>query len=155
MMAHICREAESVIDYQGLYLAVRGSTISQFDHMVTSEAIASSAVKTALDMNAKMLVVLTESGNTARMVAKYRPECPILVLTPSKNVAQQCFGLLRGTECRVIGSMMGTAGILVRAAKIGVECGFLKPGETLVAIHGMTEAQSGATNMLKVLVCPE
>jgi pyruvate kinase len=98
--------------------------------MVTSEAIASSAVKTALDMDAKMLVVLTESGNTARMVAKYRPKMPILVLTPSKHVAQQCFGLLRGTECRVVGSMMGTAGILIRAAKIGIKCGFLKPGET-------------------------
>jgi pyruvate kinase len=137
MMAHICREAESVIDYQSLYLAVRGSTISNMGHMVTSEAIASSAVKTALDMDAKMLVVLTESGNTARMVAKYRPKMPILVLTPSKHVAQQCFGLLRGTECRVVGSMMGTAGILIRAAKIGVKCGFFKPGETLVAIHGM------------------
>ena len=212
MMAHICREAESVIDYQSLYLAVsdcvlfwfdggyrarerstprwpthclftvlcaffcffplsttqttqttqqleqqqvRGSTISNMGHMVTSEAIASSAVKTALDMDAKMLVVLTESGNTARMVAKYRPKMPILVLTPSKHVAQQCFGLLRGTECRVVGSMMGTAGILIRAAKIGIKCGFLKPGETLVAIHGMMEATSGATNMLKVLVCPE
>jgi len=155
MMAHICREAESVIDYQSLYLAVRGSTISNMGHMVTAEAIASSAVKTSLDMDAKMLVVLTESGNTARMVAKYRPKMPILVLTPSKHVAQQCFGLLRGTECRVVGSMMGTAGILIRAAKIGMDCGFLKPGETLVAIHGMTEAKSGATNMLKVLVCPD
>jgi pyruvate kinase len=134
---------------------VRGSTISNMGHMVTSEAIASSAVKTALDMDAKMLVVLTESGNTARMVAKYRPKMPILVLTPSKHVAQQCFGLLRGTECRVVGSMMGTAGILIRAAKIGIKCGFLKPGETLVAIQGMMEATSGATNMLKVLVCPE
>ena len=155
MMAHICREAESVIDYKSLYLAVRGSTIANMGHMVTAEAIASSAVKTALDMDAKMLVVLTESGNTARMVAKYRPKMPILILTPSKHVAQQCYGLLRGTECRVVGSMMGTAGILVRAAKIGIECGFLKPGETLVAIHGMTEAKSGATNMLKVLVCPD
>ena len=155
MMAHICREAESVIDYKSLYLAVRGSTIANMGHMVTAEAIASSAVKTALDMDAKMLVVLTESGNTARMVAKYRPKMPILILTPSKHVAQQCYGLLRGTECRVVGSMMGTAGISVRAAKIGIECGFLKPGETLVAIHGMTEAKSGATNMLKVLVCPD
>ena len=80
MMAHICKEAEAVLDYKSLYLAVRGSTISSMGRMQTAEAIASSAVKTALDMNAKMLVVLTESGNTARLVAKYRPTQPILVL---------------------------------------------------------------------------
>ena len=155
MMAHICREAQSVIDYKALYLAVRGSTIQDVHHMQTSEAICSSAVKTAIDMGAKMIVVLTESGNTARLVAKYRPPQPLLVLTGSQHVARQCFGLLRGTECRVVGSMIGTAGILVRAAKIGRECGFIKPGETMIAIHGHMEGQSGSTNMLKVLVCPE
>ena len=36
------------------------------------EVIASSAVKTCIDMGAKMIVVLTESGNTARLIAKYR-----------------------------------------------------------------------------------
>ncbi|KAG2903261.1 hypothetical protein PC114_g12359 [Phytophthora cactorum] len=46
--------------------------------METAEAVASSAVKTAIDINAKMLVVLTETGNTARLVAKYRPEMPVL-----------------------------------------------------------------------------
>ncbi len=53
--------------------------------MSTQEAIASSAVKTAIDMGAKMMVVLTESGTTARLVAKYRPEQPILVLTALGN----------------------------------------------------------------------
>ena len=51
--------------------------------------------------------------------------------------------------------MMGTAGILIRAAKIGREAGFIKPGETMVAIHGAMEGQSGFTNQLKVLVCPD
>ena len=119
------------------------------------DTCATRAVKTALDLGAKMIVVLTESGNTARLVAKYRPPQPLLVLTGSQHVARQSFGLLRGTECRVVGSMMGTAGILIRAAKIGREAGFIKPGETMVAIHGAMEGQSGYTNQLKVLVCPD
>mgnify|MGYP002214556518 CR=1 FL=1 len=71
------------------------STMEEVGAMNTPEAIASSAVKTAMDMNAKMLIVLTESGNTARLVAKYRPEQPILVLTPNRHVARQSCGLLR------------------------------------------------------------
>ncbi|KAG3015330.1 hypothetical protein PC119_g11835, partial [Phytophthora cactorum] len=45
-------------------------------------------VKTAIDINAKMLVVLTETGNTARLVAKYRPEMPVLVLTALEQTAR-------------------------------------------------------------------
>ncbi|KAG2789811.1 hypothetical protein Pcac1_g793 [Phytophthora cactorum] len=56
--------------------------------METAEAVASSAVKTAIDINAKMLVVLTETGNTARLVAKYRPEMPVLVLTALEQTAR-------------------------------------------------------------------
>ena len=67
MMAHVCREAEMCINYSSVYLAVRGSTMEEVGAMNTPEAIASSAVKTAMDMNAKMLIVLTESGNTARL----------------------------------------------------------------------------------------
>ena len=53
-------EAEMCINYSSVYLAVRGSTMEAVGAMNTPEAIASSAVKTAMDMNAKMLIVLTE-----------------------------------------------------------------------------------------------
>lgn len=39
------------------------------------------AVKTAFDVDAKMIVVLTETGTTPRLIAKYRPSMPILALT--------------------------------------------------------------------------
>lgn len=154
MMAHICREAEMCINYNALYLATRGSTTDEVGTMGTPEAIASSAVKTAMDMKAKMLIVLTESGNTARLVCKYRPSQPILVLTPRRHVARQCAGLLRGCKAHVVGSMIGTDGILLRAAEMGKELGYVKSGDAIVAIHGMLEARSGATNMLKVLTVP-
>ena len=154
MMAHICREAEMCINYNALYLAVRGSTMEEVGSMSTPEAIASSAVKTAMDMKAKMLIVLTESGTTARLVCKYRPSQPIFVLTPHRHVARQCYGLLRGCTAHVVGSMIGTDGILLRAAEMGKELGYVESGDAVVAIHGMLEARSGATNMLKVLQVP-
>jgi pyruvate kinase len=105
-------------------------------------------------MRGKMIVVLTESGNTARLVAKYRPPFPILVLTATPEIARQCEGLLRGTTAIVVDSMFGTDALLVRAANMGKELGWVKPGEFLVAIHGMREGMSGASNMLKVLQVP-
>lgn len=152
MMSNICVQAESTISYDRLYQALRTSVLETYGSMTTQEAIASSAVKTANDMGAKMLVVLTETGNTARLIAKYRPEQPILVLTALGETARQTEGMLRGTMSRVMGSMIGTDSILFRATDIGKKQGWIKAGDAVVAIHGMHEARSGSTNMLKVLV---
>lgn len=152
MMCRICLQAESAIEYDQLYQAIRLSVLETNGSMSTQEAIASSAVKTANDMGAKMLVVLTETGTTARLIAKYRPEQPILVLTALAETARQSQGLLKGAYAKVMGSMIGTDSILYRATDIGKKNGWIKKGDAVVAIHGMQEARAGSTNMLKVLI---
>ncbi len=47
----------------------------------TQVSVCSSAVKTASDINAALIIVITENGLTARLVAKYRPNKPILALS--------------------------------------------------------------------------
>ncbi|EQC31720.1 pyruvate kinase [Saprolegnia diclina VS20] len=153
MMHKTCLQAEGAIHYDELYQAIRNSVLETNGKMSTQEAIASSAVKTAIDMGAKMIVVLTETGTTARLIAKYRPACPILVLTALGETARQCEGFLKGSYCRVMGSMIGTDSILYRATDLGKQFGWIQKGDAVVAIHGMMEARSGSTNMLKVLVC--
>lgn len=154
-MASICVEAEGAINYEKLYTAMRNTVnLARSAPLETPEAIASSGVKTAIDLGAKMLIVLTETGHTPRLVAKYRPQAPILVLTAYPEIARQCEGILRGCTARVMGSMMGTNSILARVAEIVKDMGWAKPGDKLVAIHGMRDAVSGASNMLKVLQVP-
>jgi pyruvate kinase len=94
-MARTCVEAESAVNNDGLYQAVRNSVLGTYGMMGVTESITSSAVKTAIDTKAKAIVVLSSSGTTARQVAKYRPSMPIVVLTPSETVARQCFGVLK------------------------------------------------------------
>lgn len=53
-----------------------------------------------------------------------------------------------------MGSMIGSDSILLRAAEIGKDKGWVKAGDYLVAIHGMLEAVSGSTNLMKVLQIP-
>lgn len=68
-----------------------------------STAIA--ACTAALVNGAHAIIVLTESGRTARMVSKYRPACPIIAVTRSPDIARQCLmsrGVLSidvGGEC--------------------------------------------------------
>jgi len=54
-----------------------------------TDSVASSAVKTSWDLNASLIIALTESGSTARLVAKYRPHIAILCVTPHAKVSRQ------------------------------------------------------------------
>ncbi|CAI5723311.1 unnamed protein product [Peronospora destructor] len=151
MMSKICAQAEGVIHYNELYQALRNAVLEANGPMQTDEAVASSAVKTAIDIDAKMLVVLTETGNTPRLVAKYRPQMPVLVLTALDQTARQTEGFVKGVVSRCVGSMIGTDSVLYRATEAGKELGWLKTGDAVVAVHGIQEAKSGSTNLLKVL----
>jgi pyruvate kinase len=54
--------------------------------VVTAETVASTAVNTVLDLPVELIVVLTETGRFARLIAKYRPPVPILALSKSSEV---------------------------------------------------------------------
>ena len=105
-------------------------------------------------MGAKCIVVCSETGNTARLVAKYRPAAPLLVLTATESCARQVAGLSRGTSCVVMGSMIGTDSILMRSCELIKDMGWAKSGDVIVAVHGSIEGKPGATNLCRVLVCP-
>jgi pyruvate kinase len=148
MMAEICREAESNIDYQSTFQIIREMNL--FGDISIAEAIASSAVKTAIDCKAALLIVLTETGRTARYVAKYRPAAPILCITADEQVARQAIAS-RGILPLLVGSMKGADSLIARAIEVAKRIGMCKVGDVVVATTGSKEGVSGLTNNLKVL----
>ena len=74
-MAETCYLAESAICYPPLYDELRNAQIRPTD---TVETVAMAAVASAFEQNASPILVLTTSGNTARLISKYRPNCPII-----------------------------------------------------------------------------
>ncbi|KAJ6349689.1 hypothetical protein OIU78_005993 [Salix suchowensis] len=74
-MRRICIEAESSLDYAAIFKEMIRSTPLPMSPL---ESLASSAVRTANKARAKLIVVLTRGGTTAKLVAKYRPAVPIL-----------------------------------------------------------------------------
>jgi len=147
MMADICREAEISTNYRATFSISREA---QQIKIPIAESIASSAVKAAFDLKASMVIVLTESGNTARLVAKYRPNVPILTVTSSERAARQCL-ISRALFPLLVGSMSGTASLTHRAILAAENIGFCKIGDIIVITSGTREGVSGATNDLKVI----
>ena len=53
------------------------------------DAVAASAVQTATNVKASLIIVISRMGITARNVAKYRPSVPVMAFTASVKVARQ------------------------------------------------------------------
>lgn len=75
MMAETCFLAESAICYPPLFDELRNSTKRPTE---TVETVAMAAVAAATEQNASAILVLSTSGNTARLISKYRPSVPII-----------------------------------------------------------------------------
>jgi hypothetical protein len=75
MMAETCYLAESVTCYPPLFDDLRDSVTRPTD---TAETVAMSAVAAAREQGASAILVLSTSGNSARLISKYRPAVPIL-----------------------------------------------------------------------------
>jgi pyruvate kinase len=149
IMGRTCYEAESAQNTSILFQAVRNSTMERYGTLSTSESIASSAVKTAIDVSAVAVIVCSESGTTATQVAKFRPGMPIHVLTHNERVARQCSGILRGVTATAIPHMgLMEQGIADTIAMLKSKQ-IAKPGDAIVIVTG-TINQEGATNLMRV-----
>lgn len=149
IMARTCCEAESAVNFDNLYQAVRNSSLSKFGQLSTSESIASSAVKTAIDVKAKAIIVCSESGATARQIAKFRPGMKVTVLTTEGHVARQCFGVLKGCAVKTMKSIEDTDAIITETISGFRDSGVASAGDPVVIVHGQT-AQTGSTNTMKI-----
>ena len=152
MMANTCLEAESIVDYVALSDKIRLHTLQTSGPMDAAESVASSAVKTAWDVKAKFIVVLTASGKTARLIAKFRPSMPILALTTNADVARQMQGYMKNCRSMVIPTFAGTDGVVKAAIESGKSMGWCKAGDNVVCVHGSTEGgDDEMTNLMRIL----
>ncbi|MDZ7747299.1 MAG: pyruvate kinase [Halobacteriales archaeon] len=117
-----------------------------------TDALARSARYLARDVRASTIVVASESGYTARKVAKYRPETPIVAVTPDDSVRRRL--ILNGnvTPLRVDLSGDGADAVIHDAIGAALDAGIAASGETVVALAGMMNAISDVdtTNTLKI-----
>jgi len=150
IMRRICEEAESVIDYYSLFNSIRDGVMAMNNSLNVPESVASSAVKAATDANCQLIIALTETGSTARLLAKYRPSQPILALSAAESTSRH-LQICRGVVSLQVPSFQGTDHVLKSAIEHAKEMGLVKPGDRVVAVHGVQEEVSGHSNLMKIL----
>mmetsp|Transcript_101228 Transcript_101228/g.264463 ORF Transcript_101228/g.264463 Transcript_101228/m.264463 type:complete len:195 (-) Transcript_101228:154-738(-) len=150
-MRRICEEAEAFIDYKSLYM--QSSASASAGGLSSVEAVCNSAVKAAMDSKAALIMALTETGATALMLAKYRPEAPILAISASEMTIRQLL-LARGVVPIATESFQGTDSVIAKGLAKAKELGLVKTGDLVVAVHGTREECAGATNMMKIVTVP-
>ncbi len=142
-MASIISKAEEVPDLsvRQRYEAPRTASIT--------DAISSATCRLAEDLSAKAIVTSTESGHTARAVARYRPRVPIVAVTTSDGVLHQLV-LSRGVVPVKVKPSSNIDDMLDRAARAAAELGLAGSGEILIITAGVLVNRPGTTNMIKV-----
>ncbi len=116
------------------------------------DAVTHAVIRSAKEVGAKLIVALSESGSTPRMVARHRPHCPILALTPSPITLRQlalsfgCYSLLTPGHLNDVGHVIAAVRKIVLARK------FAERGDRVVIVAGVPFGKAGATNMQIVIV---
>ena len=151
MMANTCLEAEAMIDFDANFEAIRHKVLST-KSMSIAESVASSAVKSSWDIKAKLIVVLTESGTSARLVAKYRPSVPILALTADPQVTRICQGYYKNTVSKTVASLDDLEKSIAEASEIAKQAGICKAGDLIVVVNGV-DKKTGSTDTMRIVTC--
>ena len=117
--------------------------------LVVTESI-SGAVKTvAADLNAPAIVCLTESGFTARLISKHRPESPIVAITASEPVVRR-LSMNWGVQPVLYTGPPDDDSKIRFARECVQQMGFAQPGDTIVVTAGQSQ-RSGGTDMIRVI----
>jgi len=147
IMARTCQQAERLLadndpsGYNEIFSLMK-STRSEGRVLGYAESSASSAVKTAIDIQAKAIIVLSETGETARLLAKFHPTSPILAICPEGWVARQVEGYLCNVKALCTDLKRGDGAHVRLAFDAGIKMGIFADGDAVVCVHTMRNADN-------------
>jgi pyruvate kinase len=155
-MAAACRTAENSIAY-----------VAHFEELCSLikrpisvlESCASAAVRMSLDIGAAGIIVLSTSGDSARMLSKYRPVCPIIMVTRNASASRYSH-LYRGVypflfpeekpDFAKVNWQEDVDRRLKWAVNKALELGVIAKGDSVVVVQGW-KGGMGNTNTLRVV----
>lgn len=144
-MAKIAIRTEEALDYVKIF---RNKGIGAQVNM--TDAISHATVQVAQELEADAILTITESGYTARMIAKYRPQATVIAVSPveaSIRRMQMYWGVkpLLGVQAH------GTDELIELSLGIAQEQKMLMKGDSVVVTAGMNVGKIGSTNLIKVI----
>ena len=141
-MATIDKNAQTLLNEYG--------RLSSVDYARSSKTeVVASAVKDATNsMDIKLVVTMTESGNTARLISKYRPDADILAIT-FDELTQRSLMLNWGVIPVVTEKPASTDDMFEVAEKVALESGLVESGDNIVIVAGVPVG-TGGTNTMRI-----
>lgn len=114
-----------------------------------ASAVAQAATQIAKNVGARTIVAFTETGSTARLISKYRPEQRVVAFTPNVTTRRR-MAMLWGIQPHAFDRRGSTDAELAAAAQILEEEGIVATGETVVMVAGVPPNFQASTNLVKV-----
>ena len=143
-MVRIAGRTEQDIDYRKRFLQNKLPTEGSI-----TNAISKATVNAAMELNARAIVTVTESGRTAYMISRYRPFCPVIACTPKEQTYRQ-LSLSWGIIPLLIDEKEDLDELFEEAIQSVVKASHAKEGDVLVLTAGVPIGTFGTTNLLKV-----
>lgn len=144
-MASIAEKAESDIDYKKRFFNL------SIDLKTTiTSAMSHATCTTAMDLGAAAIFTITESGQTAKFVSKYKPSCPIIAVTSNQTILRQ-LNLLWGVIPIFSKNEFKDLNQLTEwAIEVSYNKKLIKDGDLIVIAAGLSLKKGYISNFLKV-----
>ena len=143
-MVHLALEAEHSLREFGTLQQIKPHPSND-----VTEAVAQAAITMANHLNSAAIIVMTETGFSARLVSKYRPDCPIVAITFTEEVVRR-LALSWGIYGFLYNGADSDQERLAFAIENARRIGQVKSGDVVILITGPSR-QAGSTNMLRAL----
>ncbi|GHU51036.1 pyruvate kinase [Clostridia bacterium] len=148
MMARIAEMTEENIDYYG---DVSQKSKLSASHITNTNAISHASFSIASDLDAACIAAITSSGFTARMISKFRPNCPILAIT-NNPVTERQLNITWGCVPHLHKEQIENDNVFDVAVTVVENLGIAKTGDSVVITASLPVDGAGTTNTLKVQV---
>ncbi|RSL32963.1 pyruvate kinase [Salibacterium salarium] len=148
-MSNIAVKAESALKYE----TILSQRTKESDKTITN-AISQSVSHTAYNLNASAILTATESGYTAKIVSKYRPESPIIAVTSNTHVLRK-LSLVWGVTPLLGKAATTTDEMLDSTVHESLKAELVHHGDLVVITAGVPVGETGTTNIMKVHVIGE
>jgi pyruvate kinase len=115
----------------------------------TPEAISHAVCEISNDLDVNLLMSITHTGSTARMISRYRPQAKIFALTPFENIARQLELIWEITPIKV-DSYNNIEAIPDLCNKVLHKLKLINKGDKFIITGGVPMGIEGTTNYLSV-----
>jgi pyruvate kinase len=156
-MATICRTVEQSPEFRiaarrlaSIYTSKPDAKPDSGQNEIT-EILAKAAYETALAVDAKAIATPTQSGATSRLIARYRPEQPIIAVTPEWRTRQTLL-LSWGVVPFLCETGNDSEKMSLQAEKIAFDSGLAKLSDKLVLTCGLPVGSAQPLNNLRVMI---